>query len=553
MIQTPTSGLKTSLPSSTKRSNENQAGFNAAMFQGELVPLRHPTPDARVERPLPNSARLPNSRVPSVPGQQPESGFGETGKWSKQVSHPISRRQDSKTNRSEIDVESIPSLPRDADENENIIIQRFPDGKPRVIRYVAQDEHGNYFNHGPWEARNQAGQILAKGRYIRGLMDGQWSRKHESSSSGLFKTKPFNLFQGPFNSVAYFKNGKLDGMWTIYDQYQTKIFEIPYNQGVRDGIATWFYPNQGKMRQAEFKQGLIDGDIVDFDEEEKVTNRQQYVDGRPIVRNTTFYRPNVKKTEEYFLGKKLEPEDADDWWEAKPTPYQATGSPTQNGAAMAWYENGQPQKRGQFKDGKPVGQFTWWHANGNKQNEGFYIDGKKSRRWTWWYENGMKQVEGVFEDDQPIAVWRAWNPEGDLRKEKNYSDDSAIANENTANPTSSSQKSPTTENTDAVAPVQTDQKPTDQSLEPGLNGPITETLPSPTNARPDAGEPAELETIDPLEFRPPTTPVEFPPKNRPDSDEEEIGSMPSELFENQSEEPTSDGKTAEPTTADKSA
>jgi antitoxin component YwqK of YwqJK toxin-antitoxin module len=342
-------------------------------------------------------------------------------------------------------------------------------------------------------------------------------------------------------------------LWTIYDQYQTKIFEVPYKKGVRDGTATWFYPNQAKMREVTFKQGLIDGEIIDFDEAEKVVKRRLFADGRPIVRNTTFYRPSVKKTEEYFLGKKLEPEDADDWWEAKPTPYLATGSETQNGAAMAWYENGQPKKRGQFKDGKPVGQFTWWHANGSKQSEGFYIDGQKSRRWTWWYENGMKQVEGIFQDDQPIAIWRAWHADGELRKEKDYSDESeTTAVETSADPSETSDKQPVTENPGVIVPDQVNQKPTEQSSEPGLNAPTTEDLPLPAKANSGDGEPGELETIDPLEFRTPTTPGDPPAENKPVSEDDEIGTIEAELFEGRGDPHSTDGKPAEPKKKDKS-
>jgi len=311
--------------------------------------------------------------------------------------------------------------PNDAiDADDNTIIQRFSNGAPSIIRKVQLDESGNYRNQGTWESFDKNGQIITKGNYNEGEMDGSWSRIHAADSGGLFKTKPFNLFKGPFLSVAQFKNGQLNGLWSIYDQFGLKIFEISYQQGIRDGSANWFYPNSAKMRVATFKNGYLDGEVIEFNEAEKILDQQRYLVGRPIIRNSTFYRPNVKKTVDYFLGPQNKPEAKDNWWAAQPAAFRTLGSKIQDGAAMSWFENGQPKKRGQFDNGKPSGQFVWWHENGNKQTEGTYKNGKKSERWVWWYENGMKRIEGMYQNDQPVRLWRAWNEDGSLETEKDY-------------------------------------------------------------------------------------------------------------------------------------
>ena len=100
---------------------------------------------------------------------------------------------------------------------------------------MIQDEDGNYFNHGKWTVKKPDGQVAASGTYEKNVMQGTWFREHGSESGGLFQTKPFNLFQGPFISIANFKDGKLNGMWTITDQYRRKIFEVPYENGQRNG------------------------------------------------------------------------------------------------------------------------------------------------------------------------------------------------------------------------------------------------------------------------------------------------------------------------------
>ena len=461
-----------------------------------------------------------------------------------------------------------------------VVVQRYANGRPRIIRHVDQDPEGNYYNHGPWEVRSESGKTVAKGAYSKGMMDGQWSREHSADSSGLFKTRPFNLFQGPYHSVAVFKEGKLNGLWTISDRNGSKIFEIEYKEGVRHGIATWFLPQQGKMREATFKDGLIDGEIVEYGEYDKVVKRDQYVEGRKIVRNTSFYRPKVKRSEEYFLSAKLEPEDEDNWWEAKPTPFLSRGSETQHGSSMAWYENGQPKKRGQFEQGIPIGQFTWWHANGNKQIEGYYAEGQRSRPWTWWHENGFKQFEGTFEDDKPVGLWRSWFDDGQLRTEKDYSD-STDASENdqgvkaqesgeessSQEPDSESQTNPEeTTPRSIVDPTPTDSNP-DSVIDPfdGQSDPINETeeqaIPSeteslPTPPAPDATE--SLEEISPDGFRDPKLPGEIPSEKADDAgaggqikDSDttgEIGEIP--FNEPKSDEPKSDEPKSDETKSD---
>ena len=111
----------------------------------------------------------------------------------------------------------------------------------------------------------------------------------------------------------------------------------------------------------------------------------------------------------------------DNWWDAKPAPYLASGKRIQNGQARAWYPNRQLQYQGQFRDDKPVGRFFWWHENGNRSTVGeFNRAGDRDGRWIWWHDNGMKRIEGVYKNDQPTGVWRTWDRAGKQIKSKDY-------------------------------------------------------------------------------------------------------------------------------------
>ena len=144
------------------------------------------------------------------------------------------------------------------DSGRETIRQRYPDGKNHILRQVAQDAAGNYYNDGAWRVYSRGGDVIAEGQFKKNKMVGQWRRYHSSSSGGLFSTAPFNKYEGRFLSVAQFENGKLNGTWTIYDQNNQKVFEVGYSKGQRDGVAIWFYPTATKMREASFDKGLLE-------------------------------------------------------------------------------------------------------------------------------------------------------------------------------------------------------------------------------------------------------------------------------------------------------
>lgn len=301
-----------------------------------------------------------------------------------------------------------------------LIKQFYPDGKVQIERYVAQDENGNFFNHGTWKLFNRDGQVMAKGSFEDGMMSGTWERYHPANSSGMFQSAPFTEFEGPYISTATFREGKLDGVWAIFDQFQRKIAEIPYKAGLRHGTATWRYPDSSNMRVARFADGQMDGPLYEWDRESKLIRNDEYIKGKRVIKNVTFYRPKQRKSENYFLEGEYELEGNDSWWEAKPAEYVQTGSRIQHGPSYVWHENGQVKMRGSYQNNEPVGLFSWWHPNGQRELTGGYRGGLKVGKWTGWHTNGMKSFEGQFEKDERVGKWRWWDEDGKVRSEKDF-------------------------------------------------------------------------------------------------------------------------------------
>ena len=301
-----------------------------------------------------------------------------------------------------------------AEDGPKTIRQRYPDGKIQLIRQVIQDDNGNYMNNGPWRLFNPRGEVVARGQFVNGLMDGTWERWHPAGSSGMFTSEPFSKFEGPFISTATFSKGELDGVWIVSDRNTRKILEVPYRAGERHGPATWYFPNSERRRMVTFRNGLLDGPLMEWNEQNRVVRNDEYIEGQKVVRVTAFYAPKQKRSEIYYLEGKLVLEGADSWWDGEPAEYVLDGVRVQHGPVLAWHSNGQRNMAGQFRDDERVGLFLWWHENGTRALSGRYDDGFKNGKWTWWHPNGMKSIEGEYDDDEPVGQWTWWNEDGDV-------------------------------------------------------------------------------------------------------------------------------------------
>ncbi|MGI9516095.1 MAG: toxin-antitoxin system YwqK family antitoxin [Pirellulaceae bacterium] len=303
-----------------------------------------------------------------------------------------------------------------------VVRQRYPDGKVQIERQVTQDEAGNFLNHGEWKLLDQRGQVMAQGTFRKGHMHGSWQRLHAAGSPGLFAEAPFNQFRAPFRSVTTFKLGKQDGMWTISDQYQRKVLEIPYANGRRNGRAIWYRPNSMVMREVNFRNGQLHGELVEYDQRNQPARRAVYEGGQELITRTSHYHKDQKQAEFSFLGPKLVFSGQDDWWNADPVGYDTVGEELQHGPAQEWYSNGQLKMRGQFRQGQRHGPFYWWHENGQRQIAGAFVDGARTGRWTWWHANGIKAIEGNYTVDNAAGVWTWWDEQGKVEKQEDMSD-----------------------------------------------------------------------------------------------------------------------------------
>jgi uncharacterized protein len=321
------------------------------------------------------------------------------------------------------------------DEEVEVITERYPNGAVKIEREVAQDENGNYINDGLWEMWDPQGSPIAQGEYSNNQRTGTWVRWYRNAAEApLLARFPYQQFGSSFVSQAVFKQGQLDGPWTIYDGKKHKISQWEFVGGKRHGASIWWHANGHKLREIQFRDGEIDGELAEWSAEGKVLVRDTYQFGRRLARKTANHPNGKKKTEGMYLAAKEVEKTPDDWWSCKPQVTVPQGTDEKHGAWTTWYPNGQLQQEGIFEHDLQEGKFTWWHDNGQKALEGKFIAGKQHGPWTWWYDIGQKSIRGEYSSGTPTGRWTWWKEDGKVAQSADLSLSDGVAIE-TPDPT----------------------------------------------------------------------------------------------------------------------
>lgn len=302
-----------------------------------------------------------------------------------------------------------------------VINERYPDGKVKIRREMKQDEAGNYIRHGEWKMWDQKGNLVAEGTYKENERHGQWTRWYAANDAKLFSQAPYNRFEGPFVSIATFKDGKLDGKWSIFDGQQRLISEWDFADGLRDGAVVWYHPQGKKLEEITYSKGLVDGHMKIWNGEGELVTDDEYQKGRKLAVKTEHYPNGSKKTEGMYLHAEYVVKTADDWWKAEPATFTTNGKDERHGAFTAWHQNGQKEYEGEFKNDLRVGEFNYWYSNGQKRLQGSYDLGKPDGRWVWWHINGQKATQGQYAAGEPSGPWAYWKEDGQLHQKADYS------------------------------------------------------------------------------------------------------------------------------------
>jgi hypothetical protein len=98
-----------------------------------------------------------------------------------------------------------------------IIRERYPSTAIKIERHVAQDDDGNYYNHGLYTHFDEKGRVIGTGEFREGKRQGKWQRWFAANEGPMFTGPMFKEFQGPFASEVTYLDDQLNGVWRVFD------------------------------------------------------------------------------------------------------------------------------------------------------------------------------------------------------------------------------------------------------------------------------------------------------------------------------------------------
>lgn len=304
--------------------------------------------------------------------------------------------------------------------------EKYPNRAVKIERQVAQDAGLNFVNHGAWTMFDPKGTVLAKGQYVYGKRQGDWSRwffgsekaanAAEETVADPLEGTDFAGFKAPILSKAKFADDAVVGVWLVTDANSKNLFSVELNKDVPNGKALWWYANGKKRREIDFTSGTVNGHWSEWTEDGQQTRDDRYIDGCRLAEVTATYPSGAKSAEGVYLYSKDDVKVDVEWWTGlmEVEAAEGNGKALKQGKWQFWYEDGEKRYDAEYLDDKPVGQHVWWHANGQKETEGRYEDGEPVGQWQYWHDSGLLSAQGEFVHGKKAGRWLRWNEDGRL-------------------------------------------------------------------------------------------------------------------------------------------
>ncbi len=90
------------------------------------------------------------------------------------------------------------------------------------------------------------------------------------------------------------------------------------------------------------------------------------------------------------------------------------------GLRTVFYESGAKHYEGEVVNGVEQGAWTFWWENGQVQQKGFFRDGKLDSLWEYFNEDGQRYRSGSFKSNLQDGAWQDYHPNGKVAASGNY-------------------------------------------------------------------------------------------------------------------------------------
>jgi len=310
---------------------------------------------------------------------------------------------------------------------------------------------GNPVYYGTVKYFRENGTPLYSGQFYDGKMEGMYKEYYKS---------------GKLLMESHFSNNKENGLEKIYYE-NGKISSIKnYKDGKANGEYIEYYTN-GKLKlKGSYKNGLRNGEFKTYLMNSKSAGSMFYKDGKeikstltPYMKEDVFFNfPDEIESLINTVSKKskelIKLRDEDDGYHILGVANYPNGrvcSAVQvndlgeyDGERKEYYESGQLEQKGYYKDDLGQGEYIWYYEEGSIKQKAFYkddkiegtlfiffpggkiaqtnnyVNGKKEGELIEYYENGQIKEKRFYINDKEEGKSLFYDEKGKLIKTEVY-------------------------------------------------------------------------------------------------------------------------------------
>lgn len=321
-----------------------------------------------------------------------------------------------------------------------------PQPYQKVLRIYARDSQGNvrsivtsYYPNGNTK------QLL---EILNGRALGSYREWHENGNPSLLA----KVIGGNADITMAAENSWLfDGVTQVWDEDKHLTAEIPYSQGVLEGLSIYYHPNGQVWKRIPYRKGQVDGTIEIYRDTGELLQQMAHVQGQRHGTSTRYWGLNqLASQEEYSQGKLENGQYFDNKGTLITEVKQGTGyraifgkdsvselqeyqygilegevkvfdpngtlkriyhvkNNIKHGEEIEYYPslvsceaNPQPKLSFYWYEGAVQGHVKTWYPNGNVESQKEMANNKKNGVSTIWYRDGNLMMIEEYEQDKLV-------------------------------------------------------------------------------------------------------------------------------------------------------
>ena len=279
-----------------------------------------------------------------------------------------------------------------------------------------EPEEVDEVKHGQYVEFDASGHIIEIACYTHGhfdchldITDGEHSYNHGEGS--LWQT--YTIF-----------NGKPDGKWLKFHPDGQKISEQEYEDGLAIGHWKEWHENNQQWKDESYEDGRQHGKAIHWRTDGAIVFEGQFDSDKKEGDWIYYYHAHGKKKS---MGGYKRDKKHGEWFNFYENEFGDSTITLSNSDGKE-REIKNLSSRVNYKDGQLDGTYTEWDESGKEIINGEYKNGKPVGEWTWYYTNVPEEVSRVkcktinYKDGLMHGEYLEWHRDGREWKLFNYKD-----------------------------------------------------------------------------------------------------------------------------------